>query len=443
MPPAKRSPGLDLSMLEANPGHLPANDILEKPMPSAAARPVLLLAFHFPPEGLPGAVRPARFFKYLPEFGYQPEVITGAVQAEVKDHIHALPAPTYLPNKYTLAGAVEIMLHLAIWPSEMALLWSGPAFAKARRLIRNNQVSAIVSTAPPLNVHLTALALKLRYGIPWIADFRDPMLDNPFRQDWGRICSAADHIVENQIFKHADAIVGVTDVVAGRWRVRYPQYAHKLHVLYNGYDPAENLAGVPIPPRPYRTLSHFGNFYGMRRPDIILNALVRLLAGNVLSPETVRIQFVGGFGEDIIAESGSKMAYLRQNGIVENIDLMPRPQALERMMGSDYLMLLDIQEGEGYTVPSKLFEYIRVGRPILTVTQPDSPVERIISRSGVPHVLVHPGESEDSVAGKVQQLFELPSDPVKPSDWFLENFDGRRQTGTLASILESIGAGKK
>jgi glycosyltransferase involved in cell wall biosynthesis len=412
-------------------------------MPSAAPRPVILIAFHFPPEGLPGAVRPSRFFRYLPEFGYEPEVITGAVQTEVNAHIHALPAPTYLPNKYTLAGAFEIMLHLAIWPSEMALLWSGPAYARARRLIRSRQVAAIISTAPPLNVHLTALSLKLRYGIPWIADFRDPMLDNPFRQDWGRICSAADHIVEKMIFKHADAIVGVTEVVAERWRVRYPQYAHKLHVLYNGYDPAEDLTGRPIPPRPYRVLAHFGNLYGVRRPDIILNAMLRLLDANCLNRDQVRIQLIGGIGTDLLSDLGATIAHLQKNGIVENIDLMPRAQALELMMESDYLMLLDMQQGEGYTVPSKLFEYIRVGRPILAVTKPGSPVERILTGSGIPHVLVSPDDPPDTVAHKLQQLFELPSDPVKPSDWFLDKFDGRRQTGALASLLTSIETTRK
>ena len=118
-------------------------------------------------------------------------------------------------------------------------------------------------------------------------------------------------------------------------------------------------------------------------------------------------------------------------------------QALKLMAESDYLMLLDIQDGQGYTVPSKLFEYVRTGRPILTVTQPGSPVERILSRSGIPHVFVYPNDPEDTVCRKVQELFELPSDYVKPSDWFLDTFDGRRQTGALASLLASIEAVKQ
>jgi glycosyltransferase involved in cell wall biosynthesis len=414
-------------------------DILEKSMSSGAPRSIILVAFHFSPEALPGAVRPSRFFRYLPEFGYEPEVITGAVQTEMHPRIHSIPAPTYLPNKYTPAGAVEILLHKIAWPTELALLWAGPASARARRLLRDKPVSAVISTGPPVNTHLTAMGLKLRYGLPWVADFRDPMLDNPFRQNLGRIPAITDQILEKQIFHHADAILGVSDVIDQCWRIRYPQYAHKLHVLYNGYDPAENLAGHPIPQRSYRVLAYVGNLYGLRRPEIILNALTRLASTNCLTRDNFRIHFIGGIGQDVSAVNGPVMSQLQESGIMECTGLVPRAQALQMMAESDYLLMLDIQDGaQGYAVPSKIFEYIRMGRPILTVTQHDSPVHRIVSRSGVPHVFVYPEHSEDTVCQKIKELLELPPDPVKPSEWFLETFDGRQQAGTLASVIASV-----
>ena len=405
-------------------------------MPSAAPRSILLIAFHFPPEALPGAVRPSRFFQYLPEFGYEAEVLTSAVQKEVHPRIHPVPATTYIPNKYTLAGAVEILLHKLVW-TEMALLWTGPAALKARRLIKDKPISAMISTAPPANTHLAALVVKLRYGIPWIADFRDPVFDNPIGQDFGRMHTASNRLAEKLVFRHADIILAVSDVVAGWWRDQYPQYAHKIHVIWNGYNPAEDLAGSPIPPRPYRVLAHIGNLYAARRPDIITNAIVRLFSTNCLHPENIRLQFVGEIGDDVWAGSHS-LLQLKQDGVMTCTGLLPRPEALKLTGESDYLMLLDIQQGKGYTVPSKLFEYVRTGRPILAVTQPGSPVERILSRSGIPHVFVYPNDPEDTVCRKVQALFELPSDYVTPSEWFLDTFDGRRQTGALASLLASI-----
>jgi glycosyltransferase involved in cell wall biosynthesis len=406
-------------------------------MPSSP-RSVLLIAFHFPPEALPGAVRPSRFFQYLPEFGFEPEVITSAVQTEANPRIQTVPATTYIPNKYTIAGAIEILLHKIFWPGELGLLWAGPASTAAHRLMKERPVSAVISTCPPINTHLAALVLKMRYGIPWIADFRDPMFDNPHTPTLRRTHLAMHRKLERMIFRHADAIIAVSDVPAEWWRKRFPEYAHKIHVLWNGYNPSENLTGLPVPPRPYRVLSHVGNLYGKRRPEVIINALVRLFERNSLNRENIRLQFVGEIGHDVWEADGAVLSQLQKDGVMECTGLVPRPQALQLTAESDYLMMLDIQDGEGYTVPSKLFEYVRIGRPMLTVTQPNSPVERILGRCGVPNIIVYPRDPEETVCQKLQQLFELPSDTTKPSDWFLDTFDGRRQTGTLASMLESI-----
>ena len=71
---------------------------------------VLLFAFHFPPDNASGAARPNRFFKYLPEFGYQPEVITAASLPNPVAHVHSVPAPTRFPSKRTASGVLEIVL---------------------------------------------------------------------------------------------------------------------------------------------------------------------------------------------------------------------------------------------------------------------------------------------------------------------------------------------
>ena len=118
----------------------------------------------------------------------------------------------------------------------------------------------------------------------------------------------------------------MSDVVAGWWRDRYPKYAHKIHVIWNGYNPAEDLAGLPVPLRPYRVLAHVGNLYGMRRPEIVINAIVRLFSRNCLNRNNIRLQFVGEIGHDVWAANGSTLSQLQQDGVMECTGLVPRPK---------------------------------------------------------------------------------------------------------------------
>jgi glycosyltransferase involved in cell wall biosynthesis len=407
------------------------------------ARSVVLFAFHFPPESLPGAARPSRFFRYLPEYGYVPEVITGAAQPTPREHVHHVAAPTYIPNKYTMAGAAEILLHKAGLPAELALLWAGPASRAGDDIIRKGNVAAIISTAPPLNTHLAALRLKRKWGIPWIADFRDPLIGNPFR-DFGKVSRAADRVLESIIFRHADLLLTVTDVIVEDWKARYPKWGDKMRVLWNGFDPAEPVSSAAggQGPSAMRTLVHVGSLYGNRYPDRLLQSVQRLIERGSLDPARWRLEFVGDVGQDVPVSCASAMAALRSRKVVDFVGWMSRKEAGERMAAADFLLLLDITgRSRGYAVPSKLYEYIRTGRPVLAFTQRDSPVYRILDRSGIRHRCVYDDDNQEAVDSKVLGLLNEPSDPLAPSEWFLGTFDGRRQAQTLAELIGSLGPG--
>ena len=109
------------------------------------------------------------------------------------------------------------------------------------------------------------------------------------------------------------------------------------------------------------------------------------------------------------------------------------------MAEAEYLLLLDGNAlNKGHAVPAKLFEYIRSGRTILAITARNSPVDRILAQSGIPNACVYHDDQPERVDAEVLRLFHLTSEPASPSEWFLSQFDGRRQTEALASILNSV-----
>jgi hypothetical protein len=402
--------------------------------------PLLLIAFHFPPESATGAVRPGRLFQYFPEFGYCPEVITAADQpTSIQDRIHCIPAPMRdFPNKRTLEGIGELVLRKYVLPTEQAIFWSVRA-ARLGAEILYKRPGPILSTSPPLNTHLAALRLKKRYGLPWLADLRDPFYGNPYRPQRGA-GAWLDRRLEAMIFRHADAIMGVTDIMVERWSASYPQWKDKMQVIWNGFNPVELLCAEPIPARPHRLLLHLGTLYGPRHPMAVLESIQRLTAIGRLAPGRIQVHLVGDIAVQILRANEVLIRSLTEAGVVKFMPVVPRSEALSMMSQSDYLMLLDLHDGaESHAVPAKLYEYIRVGRPVLALTTPNSPVERILSLSGIAHELIYPQHSGDQVDERLLRFLSLPSEPAAPSAWFLENFDGRRQTEAVAQILDRIG----
>src|SRR5688572_10740811 len=113
--------------------------------------PVLLIAFFFPPEMVTGAIRPFRFYKYLPEFGFEPWVITGSEQKGDLARVVQAPAPTRRPNRRTLLGATEKAMRLWVFPADDAVMWPLSAVRTAEELLRKVPARAVVSTFPPIN----------------------------------------------------------------------------------------------------------------------------------------------------------------------------------------------------------------------------------------------------------------------------------------------------
>jgi len=107
---------------------------------------------------------------------------------------------------------------------------------------------------------------------------------------------------------------------------------------------------------------------------------------------------------------------------------------------ADFLLLIDIVNlsNTGYTVPAKIYDYILVGRPILALTDRDSPVDRILQQAGIHYACLYHTDTEGEIDRKLAAFLNLADDPRSPSAWFLENFDGQRQAGHLAALLDAL-----
>jgi hypothetical protein len=412
------------------------------PLPSSEsdhAFKLLLFAYYFPPENESGAARPARFRKYLAREGCLSHVISRRCTKKGDEARHEPqaqpPAPGALP--VTLSRFVQRV----VLPYNDALPWVPHAISAARSVVERQNIRVVLSTSPPVSTHIAAMLLKRRAGLPWVADFRDPLYGNLTRT--GLRALFCDSVLERAIFNEADALIANTDEVAETWRKRYPAHAHKISVIYNGFDPDEPVSPLPAGENGKRIITHAGAIYGGRDPGLLLASTRRLIEQNRLSASSFLICLIGQFERESLA-SAELFDWHQARGCLElSSGALPKAEADDAVARSEYLLLLDNnRHGASPQVPAKLFHYIRLGRFILALTPKRSPTSRILAQSGIPFACLSNDTSAEEVDREVLSMLRQRLEPLRPSHWFEANFNAVSQTASLLSILKRVAFSK-
>jgi peptidoglycan/xylan/chitin deacetylase (PgdA/CDA1 family)/glycosyltransferase involved in cell wall biosynthesis len=341
---------------------------LENPAPPKRA---LMIAFHFPPQaGSSGILRTLNFTKYLPRSGWQPTVVSAEPRAYVEvrdDLVNSIPPEVRVVRGFALDAARHLSIRgkyldfLAI-PDRWALWWVGACW-QAMREVRRNPPSLVWSTYPISTAHLIGLTVSRLSGLPWVADFRDPMLSDGYPEPG--LQRRAWRWIEGATLRHAQRCVFTTERAAQVYRARYPDQAHKCLVIENGYDEeafednAPQRIGVPDGGL---LLLHSGIIYPEERDPSAFFAAVRawLDAGGADASKLV-IRFRAPHHGDEVAQ----LAAL--HGLSANVDIappVPYRAAIAEMLGADLLLVF---QGPSFNaqVPAKIYEYLRTGNPVL------------------------------------------------------------------------------
>ena len=234
---------------------------------------VLMMAFHFPPlAGSSGIQRTLRFVQHLPALGWQPLVLSAkpmAYEMTSDDLLSDIPDGTVVRRAFALNSAH----HLAIQGRYLAatarpdrwVSWQFDAVRQGVQMIKEFKPQVIWSTYPIATAHLIAAALHQKSGIPWVADFRDPMAQDGYPSDpitWQKFKA-----IEEQAFQQVSAATFTTPGAVRTYRERYPAASEKIALLENGYDEesfiaAEHQDGLDQPLNPGAVENSFSCTWG-------------------------------------------------------------------------------------------------------------------------------------------------------------------------------------
>jgi glycosyltransferase involved in cell wall biosynthesis len=408
---------------------------------------VLMVAFHFPPFNISSGIqRTLRFAQYLPQFNWDPLVlsahprsysgVSAASLAEVPPDLQVRRAFALDTAKHlSLRGAYPQWLAL---PDRWWTWWIG-AVPAGLRLIRRLKPDALWSTYPIATAHLIAYALHRITGIPWVADFRDPMVEpgypsNPLER-------AAFDRIERMTLKHCERAVFASPGALRLCAERNPDVPQsRLAIIENGYDEgsfaaAEHAAGQRRSSGGPLALVHSGIVYPSERdPRAFFAALAQLRRNGTIANGKLKVVMRGAGNDDYLQ---GLIAHYGIDDIVTLEPSLPYRAALAEMIAADGLLVLQAANCNNQ-VPAKLYEYLRARRPILGLTDPGGDTAAVLKNAGIDTIARL--DSQEEIAGllvRFLDLLRLGCAPVA-QEASIAAASRRSRTMELARVLDAV-----
>jgi hypothetical protein len=356
-----------------------------------AMKRLLMIAYHFPPlAGSSGIQRTLRFAQHLPSFGWHPLVLTvspGAYERTSNDMDDQVPSDVPVRRAFGLDTARHLALggRYAAWMArpDRWISWRFDGVRLGMQMIREFRPSALWSTYPIATAHRIGAKLQQRSGLPWIADFRDPMAQDDYPSDpqtWRQYRN-----IEAEAIALSSLATFTTPSAVRVYADRYPAAAGRITLLENGYDEesfATPLAGGVAEPLNVNavTLLHSGVVYASERdPTQLFAALGRLKQSGRLKSTPLRVRFRAAVHDHLLRELASA------HGVEDCVEICPPiayRDALQEMLRADGLLVLQASNCNAQ-IPAKIYEYLRAGRPILCLSHPHGDTEAALRRSGI------------------------------------------------------------
>ena len=320
--------------------------------------------------------------------------------------------------------------------------WRRIATAKVLSQLKQGKWDAVVTTSSPLTAHLIGLDLKRATNIPWVADFRDAWLSNPFLH-LPALTRGRHAALEQQVINEADAVVSVSEPISKDFRMRYKDHKDKFITITNGYDPEDfDLGASSSDSGPYRdnrpfSICYVGTLCGGRSPAPFLDAVSAMFQEGVLNPDSVSILFVGRVA---VEHKYCLSAFQeRHPGVLETQGYLEHDRAIDIMTHSCCnLLLISLRGGAGTNgvATGKIYEYLAANRPILAVVQDGIAADIVrATEAGVVARPDNPSEIKEAIL-KCRRWSE--NGGFSPKENVIGTYSRENQAKELSNLIQSL-----
>jgi glycosyltransferase involved in cell wall biosynthesis len=434
-----------------------------------ARKRVLVVSFYFPPTNKIASVRLGKFAKYLPQFGWEPVVLTAS---ELKGYSHDLPVETeeariYRTPYFALGPAISYRLtggqstvyerpaKRSAWrklvyrmirltepiynlPLIRTLMleplgWRGPAVKQGLEIIGEEQIDVIFSSYSPSVSHFIAAKLHGQTGIPWVAEFRDLWSLNHYVRKLQPF-HAFEKKLERRVMKGSGLLVTVSEPWAKQLEALHSK---EVMTIPNGFDEDDYAEDIPLTPK--FTVTYTGNIYrGRQDATALFEAIAELKEEGELSSDSFEVRFFGGGS---LASLLPTIEAYHLEEVVKICGLVPFRESIRKQMESTVLLFLGWNDpGERGFYSAKIFEYLGAGRPILVTGPRGDVVDELLNETGAGVVASDVNEIKNLLCqwmDEFKQSGEIRSH-FKTDNAAIHRYTRNQEAAELARLLDDV-----
>ena len=383
-------------------------------------RKVLVIAYYFPPLGWSGVQRTLKFVKYLRYFDWEPIVVTvgktkfsildESLEDELPKDIKIIRVDDIVLKDVTdvmkrkIKGYVEASINSISDESlkqlyeeeiekkiselrDMVLLpdgnviWANNVIKEINDKIDFTEIDVVYTTSSPYSAHIIGEYIKKEYSIPWIADFRDQWIDNPYIDyDKDSLRYKLEKNMEKNVVFNCDRLITVTPLITENYISTYKIEKNKVITITNGYD-EEDFKNIKSKKENNKfTMVHNGSFYLKRNPDTVARVIKKLVENEIIDEKKIEIILNGNNDCNIINKFKEIMG--EYSDVIKINGYLSHEESLIKSNNADILLLICGEEESSKQVyTGKVFEYLRLRKPVLAISPKGSLVDKLLDET--------------------------------------------------------------
>lgn len=305
--------------------------------------------------------------------------------------------------------------------------WKYSAIKKAEKIIQEYNVNTLFTTCSPFTSNDIGLALKKKYNLKWVADFRDPITyARRFHSDSFSVYRKQKKN-QDDTFKFADSI---TTTSSAYELIFYDQYkgafSDKVHFIPTGLDDDYLPSGIPSQGNYIIFAGEYLDEYG----DFFFRVYSKAIDG-MHKDNVIKIKIAGNkdintpFLTPILEKYNIK-------DFVEIIDHMPQ-KALYKLISEAKYALTIIGEKAHWCINSaKLTDYIALQKQVISLVPDISETKSELTKAGLGIFI----KQDDTSVRLLSDLFNGKKIDTQVDEAYCKRYLASNQVESFINLFE-------